>query len=248
MEETLSLDHCPTGPWEFDAAVTSCFGDMLRRSIPQYESMRRAVADVARDCIRPKGWIVDLGCSKGDALATLLPYSGKTNRFLGVDSSLSMVSAAQERFKHDSEEARIDIRQMDLRSEYPQAPACVTLSVLTLQFIPIEYRHRIVAKACRHTVSSGAFILVEKILGRSAATDAMFTTNYYRLKRHNGYSQSKIDTKRKSLEHVLCPLTAQWNETMLLEAGFQTVECFWRWMNFAGWIAIRGGHEQRGWA
>lgn len=41
------------------------------------------------------------------------------------------------------------------------------------------------------------------------------------------------------LKGVLVPLTAKWNEMMLHEAGFRYVDSFWRWMNFAGWIAIK---------
>jgi len=31
------------------------------------------------------------------------------------------------------------------------------------------------------------------------------------------------------------------NEAILKGAGFTTVDCFWRWMNFGGWIAIKEG-------
>lgn len=34
-------------------------------------------------------------------------------------------------------------------------------------------------------------------------------------------------------------MTARFNEEMLTDAGFSHVECFWRWCNFAGWIAVR---------
>ena len=54
------------------------------------------------------------------------------------------------------------------------------------------------------------------------------------------YSQDEIDAKRHSLEGVLVPVTARWNEDLLSTAGFDHVDCFWRWMNFAGWIAVRG--------
>jgi tRNA (cmo5U34)-methyltransferase len=35
------------------------------------------------------------------------------------------------------------------------------------------------------------------------------------------------------------PVTARWNEELLRSAGFVDIDCFWRWMNFAGWIAVR---------
>jgi tRNA (cmo5U34)-methyltransferase len=62
---------------------------------------------------------------------------------------------------------------------------------------------------------------------------------YYQLKAQNGYSQDQIERKRLSLEGVLVPMTAGWNEEMLQMSGFRQVDCFWRWCNFAGWIAVK---------
>jgi tRNA (cmo5U34)-methyltransferase len=45
--------------------------------------------------------------------------------------------------------------------------------------------------------------------------------------------------KRKSLEGVLMPLTENWNINLLKETGFKKIDCFWRNLNFAGWIAIK---------
>jgi tRNA (cmo5U34)-methyltransferase len=62
---------------------------------------------------------------------------------------------------------------------------------------------------------------------------------YYTMKARNGYTQEQIERKRLSLEGVLVPVTAHWNEELLRIAGFTQVDCFWRWMNFAAWIAVR---------
>ena len=35
------------------------------------------------------------------------------------------------------------------------------------------------------------------------------------------------------------PVTAAWNEELLRTAGFGVVECFWRYLNFAAWVAVR---------
>lgn len=82
-------------------------------------------------------------------------------------------------------------------------------------------------------------ILVEKILGASAEIDEKLVQLYYSLKAQNGYSPYEIERKKLSLEGVLVPVTAKWNEELLHNAGFSQVDCFWRWMNFAGWIAIK---------
>src|SRR6185436_16243221 len=128
---------------------------------------------------------------------------------------------------------------MDLREEYPPVRASLTLSVFTLQFVPIEHRQRVVQDVYDHTLPGGAFVLVEKVLGRSAHVDRLLVDRYYALKAANGYSQEAILRKRLALEGVLVPVTAKWNEDLLHLAGFSQVDCFWRWMNFAAWLAIK---------
>lgn len=36
-----------------------------------------------------------------------------------------------------------------------------------------------------------------------------------------------------------CTGTAKWNEELLQMSGFREIDCFWRWVNFAGWIAVK---------
>lgn len=85
----------------------------------------------------------------------------------------------------------------------------------------------------------GAFFLVEKIIGSSAEIDEQMTRHYYKHKTAHGYSQDQIQRKRLALKGVLVSVTAQWNLELLNLTGFKHVDCFWRWMNFGGYIAIK---------
>lgn len=232
MQDTILAN----GRWSFDSDVTSAFDDMLARSIPQYDIMRQSVFELAAPYVQSNSWIVDLGCSRGEALAPFVERFGSANKYLGIELSESMYLAARTRFANNQ---AVTIRQLDLRSVYPPESASVTLSILTLQFIPIEYRQRIMRHIFKSLVSGGAFILVEKVLGNSAELDSLMVKLYYDLKGANGYTPEQIERKRLSLEGVLVPVTARWNEELLNMAGFRQVDCFWRWMNFAGWIAIK---------
>lgn len=227
----------PSSKWEFDKEVAECFDDMLARCIPQYDVMRDSCCRLAERYAQNDTAIVDLGCSRGAAIAKLLESRGDKNRFVGIDVSGPMLDQARERFKEHIENGSVSIVNMDLRESYPTNRASVTLAVLTLQFIPIEYRSGILRKIFMHTVPGGALILVEKIIGNTADSENTMREIYYELKKENGYSQDSIDRKKLSLEGVLVPMAASWNETMLKSAGFEQVDCFWRWFNFAGWIA-----------
>jgi tRNA (cmo5U34)-methyltransferase len=230
----------PTEPWKFDEQVTDAFDDMLKRSIPQYDVMRNSCVSLATRYAQDEILIVDLGTSRGEALAQIAARRSKTNRYLGLEISEPMIEAARKRFRHYNEAGfDIVIDKHDLRNGLPDIEACIIFSILTLQFTPIEYRLKIVQDIYKKLTIGGAFIFVEKVLGASADLDKKMILEYYSVKAANGYSEEQIERKRLSLEGVLVPLTASWNESLLHNAGFTEIDCFWRWMNFAGWIAIK---------
>ena len=238
VESSKPVDNTmPESSWAFDESVTDVFEDMLRRSIPQYDVMRQSVFDIGKYFMdRSVGTVVDLGCSRGDSLRMFVE-SGEHNDFIGIEISEPMFKVAQESFHGVS---NVQILSMDLRDEYPKFNSSLTLSILTLQFTPIEHRQHIIQRVYDSLEPGGAFILVEKILGSSAPMDELMVDTYYGMKSANGYSQEAIDRKRLALEGVLVPVTAKWNEELLTSAGFKQVDFFWRWMNFAGWIAVKG--------
>lgn len=229
----------PEGPWAFNEDVAACFDNMLARSIPQYQAMRAACFELGRQFVQSGTAIVDLGCSRGEALAPYIKHFGVNNLYIGIEMSAPMAAVCRERFAIHIANGLVDIRETDLRKSYPEAPASLTLSILTAQFIPIEHRQRVIRSVYRNTLPGGVFLIVEKVLGATAEIDEQMVARYYDLKRENGYSQEDIDRKRLSLEGVLVPVTAHWNEEMLRAGGFTQIDCFWRWMNFAGWVAIK---------
>lgn len=235
-----SVGHRPRGDkWEFDAEVTACFDDMLKRSIPQYEIMRKSVFEVGSRYVKHKTAVLDLGCSRGESLAPLIRKFGMQCRYIGIEVSKPMLAEAVRRYQGMIDTGIVCIRDTDLRHDFPQEDASLIMSVLTLQFIPINYRQEIIQKCYDALVPGGAMILVEKILGADAKVNTVLVEQYHQLKAENGYSKEDIDRKSLSLEGVLVPVTARWNEDLLREAGFRSIDCFWRYMNFAAWVAVK---------
>jgi tRNA (cmo5U34)-methyltransferase len=229
----------PSGKWTFDGDVTAAFDDMLERSIPQYDVMRDAVFTLGKTFVQPQTDIVDIGCSRGAALEPFVKQFGAYNRYVALDVSEPMLLAARERFAGMIAAHVVEVNRFDLRTGYPAVKTSLTLSVFTLQFIPIEHRQRVFQDIYDHTIAGGALILVEKVLGETARIDKLLVDRYYKMKADNGYSQDAIERKRLSLEGVLVPVTSRWNVELMRQAGFREVDCFWRWCNFAAWVAVR---------
>lgn len=224
------------GKWEFDENVTKVFGDMLSRSIPNYEVMRQLVFSLGKNFIRDEDSIVvDMGCSNGLSVESFVKAFPR-NPFYLLDVSKPMIEECYKRFR---DYPFVFVWDNDLRKGIPIDNIDLTLSILTLQFTPIEYRQNILQDVYDNLNEGGAFIIVEKVLGNSAKIDDLFVKEYYNLKQENGYTQEQIANKRKSLEGVLVPLTSSFNEHLLHQVGFKYVDCFFRCLNFAGWIAIK---------
>jgi len=226
------------GKWEFNKDVAVCFDDMLSRSIPQYDIMRQMTTDMAKQYAIPNTPIIDIGCSRGGAIKDLmgvLKNNGHT--FIGVDCSMDMIKEVREEFKENKNAAFL---HHDMKDGFPSiASPSIILSVLTLQFIPVECRQRIITDIYRALLPGGAFVLIEKVLGNSSEHEETFTELYYNLKHENGYSYEDIKRKRYNLAGVLVPSSTRWNEDMLRTAGFTKIDIFWKWLNFCGWVVIK---------
>lgn len=225
------------GKWEFNKEVAECFDDMLSRSIPQYDVMRKLTTDLASQFAIPYTNVVDLGCSRGGAIRDLMNVLNPDIHLIGIDCSKEMIDEAVKAFKGFN---NVDFIYHDLRTGFPQIGyPSVILSVLTLQFIPVEYRQKIIKDIYNCLRPGGAFLFIEKVLGNSSEHEETFTKLYYNLKNSNGYSYEDIKRKRYNLEGVLVPSSAYWNEEMLRTAGFKKIDVFWKWLNFCGLIAIK---------
>jgi len=226
----------PKDKWEFGEDVAKCFSDMLERSIPGYTDMRMLSYKLGKNFVHPDKHILDLGAASGEALR---PYivDDIANSYMGLEVSKPMRDEMNNQFpRSDVKAIDYDLRKLDPKDFNNVS---LVLSILTLMFTPIQYRPQIINAVYNILPTDGAFILVEKVLGASAQVDDLLVKSYYEMKLDHGYTLSDIERKKASLEGVQVPLTANFNVEMLKSEGFRKVECFYRNLNFAGWIAIK---------
>lgn len=220
--------------WEFDEEVTKVFDEMLERSIPDYNNMRSLVFNIGKHFIKDNKTIMDIGCSNGLSIKEFI--NNFKNNFILLDVSEPMLEVCRIKYKNNN---NVKIINNDLRIGVPKAKCCLILSILTLQFTPIEYRQNILKDIYENLDVGDGFILVEKVLGNTSYIDEILVNEYYMIKKNNMYTNEQIQSKRKSLEGVLVPITESWNIELLKQAGFNKIDCFWRYLNFCGFLAIK---------
>ena len=96
MRDNLFNNNVDIADFRFDADVVKVFDDMVRRSVPGYDSMIQMVGLVARMYGQDNTYYYDLGSSTGAiSLALALNNKNKNNTFIAIDNSAEMVKKCQ---------------------------------------------------------------------------------------------------------------------------------------------------------
>jgi tRNA (cmo5U34)-methyltransferase len=229
--------------WEFNEDVAKVFKDHVRQSVPMYDAFHDMIAELSRWFIRNDSIVFDLGCATGEVIRRLcLEHADKNVTYVGIDNSIAMIQESHE-MVNTYKFQNVCLQQDDIRNLEDYVPGEGTLdfitSVLTLQFVHPRYRPEILRAVHASLAPGGAFILVEKTVGAFAQLDEMYVECYHEMKMRKGLTVQDVHDKQKSLRSVLMPASVGENIRWLKDAGFRTMEAFFKWHNFVGIIAIK---------
>jgi tRNA (cmo5U34)-methyltransferase len=228
------------GPFRFDDAVVSVFPDMIKRSVPGYETVVAMTGLLAGRFAAPGTHVYDLGCSLGaSTLAMHRHISTPGTRLIAVDNSAAMISTLRRilAMREDSG-CVIELREDDIERT-PLEPASMVVLNYTLQFIPIHARLPLLQRISSALQPGGILILSEKVRFPDERLNALNIDMHHDFKRANGYSDLEIAAKRDSLENVLIPETLDTHRERLYAAGFQSCDVWFQCFNFASLVALR---------
>jgi tRNA (cmo5U34)-methyltransferase len=212
---------------------------MVARSVPSYAEIQRMLVELAAHFATPGTSVYDLGCSTATTLALLHGALPADVQLCGVDASDEMLAQARDKLDGLGLRDAVDLRRADLDQGVAVDNASVVMLVLTLMFVRPLNREKLIAAIYAGLNDNGCLLLVEKVLGDGSLFNRLFIERYYAFKRRMGYSELEIAQKREALENVLIPYRLQENRDLLLHSGFREVEVFFKWYNFAGFIAVK---------
>ena len=219
----------------FDEAVAEVFPDMIRRSVPGFETVIPITGLIAAERLAEGGLAYDLGCSQGATTLALLRALGtKPCRIVAVDSSAPML----ERAAANIADPRVTFRQQDIR-QTDVGGASVVLANYVLQFIPPADRQALLTRWGDALASDGLVILSEKIRFSGDREQAWAESLHVAYKKANGYSDLEVSQKREALERVMIVDTEAAHRQRLEAAGFKTVRTWFRCLNWCSIVAIK---------
>ncbi len=228
--------------FEFDTAVAEVFDDMVGRSVPFYAEQQRMICELARTFWAPGRRVYDLGASTATTLAALAKQLPEEAELIGYDNSPAMIERGREKLREQGLESRIELRCADLNeavSTLPLDGAGVVLMCWTLQFIRPLHRDHLIRHIYESLPEDGVLILAEKVLSNRGPVNRFFIDFYYDYKRRMGYSDVEITRKREALENVMIPYRIEENLELFRRSGFEMVETYFQWYNFAGFLCVK---------
>jgi tRNA (cmo5U34)-methyltransferase len=164
---------------------------------------------------------------------------GKSDfELIAVDSSAPMLETYAGRLAAIDGGERVQLVENDIR-RVPMENASVVIINLTLQFLPLADRDRLLSDIYQALVPGGILLLTEKVLHENSALNELEQDFYYRFKAENGYSQMEISQKREALENVLVPETLEAHRERLQKSGFCAIDVWLKWFNFASLLAVK---------
>jgi len=246
-DQVFERSAARAGGFRFDEEVAAVFDDMLARSVPFYLEQQCMIREIGRTFWVPGTDVYDLGCSTATTLIGLAGEIPAPARLVGYDSSARMLERAREKVDARGLAERIDLRLADLNGDLALvglANASVVTLCWTLQFIPPPRRAGLLRWIHGGLVDGGALVVTEKVLTNDSEASRVFVDLYHDFKRRNAYSKTEIARKREALENVLIPCSAEQNEALFRQAGFELVEPFFRWYNFIGFLCVKPARKR----
>ncbi len=241
-DELFNNDETSDSDFQFNSEVAAVFDDMLARSIPFYQEQQHLISTIARQFYVPDTRIIDLGCSTGTTLTNLALTIPEAKELIGYDNSEPMLDKARNNINSSKLEDRITLRCADLNNDLTNidlSNSSVVTLCWTLQFIRPLKRDLLIKTIYDNMANGGVLIITEKVLTNDSNMNRFFIDFYYDFKRKNGYSEDEINRKREALENVLIPYRFDENFELFRRNGFDIVETFFQWFNFAGILCVK---------
>lgn len=217
--------------WEFNQEVQEVFDSHVRKQVPQYELFHKFISDISMFFISDNTNILDIGTQTGELLQKL--YYNESCKYIGIDTSQSMIDIAQKKFGNKYTFIKQDIMNYQIDN------CSVITMMLVLQFIRPENKQSVIDRVYKCLNKGGVFLFVDKIKTQCVDIHDIYNDKYYDFKRNSGLQDKEILDKNISLRSIQKCISLEENIDILKKSGFRKLDIFMKYGNFVGIVAIK---------
>ena len=211
--------------WTFETLeIANTFDNHVREQLPWYDMVTESVAYIIKNYLSENDTVVDIGASTGNMIEKIFPLVQERSCYItAIEKSESMFDKLKNKYANESCIELVDSDVMDI--ELPKAK--VYILFLTLMFIPIHQRQKLMQRIKDKCEEGGVIIIVDKVCDHHG----YFSTVLKRLTMHfkllQGAKPEDVLIKEMSLAGVQIPI-----DISLLGNAKE----FFIMGEFAGWV------------
>ncbi len=225
--------------FRFDQNVARVFPDMIRRSVPGYEEILRAISLFTAFHVKSGSRCYDLGSSLGAVSLAMRRGIRKPNvNIYAIDNSPDMIRESRKYVSDNRNETPIHLICADFRDVKIERASVVVLNY-TLQFLDPHERAQRLRTIYQGMLPQGILLISEKILFSDPQEQEFQYAMHLAFKKAQGYSNLEISQKRTALENVLIAETFEAHRNRLLNIGFKQCFQWFQYFNFISMAAIK---------
>ena len=225
----------PEGAGEFFGAIAERYDSLAQRGMPRYEEMLGALVDVTPDRAED---VLELGCGTG-ALTVRLSARYPGAKLLAVDGAREMIELAQERLRQAAIRRTTDVGfEVRRFEEMELAPQTYDLIASNMSLHHIEDKGPFYARLHEALKPGGLLAFGDELTGALPHVEELHWNGWLEFARQPDHLMereiSEIISHVEAEDHYE---TLPDQLTMLKSAGFVGVDCTWRYLNYAVFVA-----------
>ena len=223
----------------FDDSVAEVFPDMIRRSVPGYETIVSLIGCISEKYAIPASNVYDLGSSLGASTISMASRieAGRVSHIC-IDNSPDMIARCQANLEKRLGGSTFQCIEADI-CEVEITNASIVVMNFSLQFVPPDMRDGVVRRICDGMLTGGILIVSEKVNDSDQDPGGVIAGLHEQFKKANGYSDLEISQKRSALENVMILDSAQEHLERLQRCGFSVTRQWFQALGFHSFIALK---------
>ena len=149
-------------PFTFNLEVTEVFEDMIRRSVPGYQTSLRLITQYAKNYYQPETNCYDIGCSLGASSISILK-ARQDAKITAIDNSEAMIKECRNRFEKFPQFKSINFIQEDVMESELGNASLVVVNYL-IQFLDLNQREALLKKSIKPFCQEGCWFYLRKYI------------------------------------------------------------------------------------